>query len=209
LNAQRPDLELLEAMRAFTLDHAHPQVARFHAAMRNWGEHWEAVAASRLAVADRLEAALDSSVTEAHELLQTFIRYQDHLHWEQSYRKGDGLVPDAMLDAYGFAEIIGARGPFVSERIRAGIGIWGPAIDYPQHQHRAEEVYILLSGSARFKLGDKAETSHHHGDVVFVASNTPHAFRSGDEGLVVCYLWQAGDLRQTSTFDPAGEQGLC
>ncbi|MCP4765635.1 MAG: cupin domain-containing protein [Gammaproteobacteria bacterium] len=209
MNAQRPDLELLEAVRAFTLDHAHPQVARFHAAMRNWGEQWEAVEASSLAVADQLEAACDSANPETGEFLQAFVRHRDHLRWEQSYRKGDGLVPDAMLDAYGFAEIIGARGPFVSERIRAGIAIWGPGIVYPRHQHQAEEVYILLSGSARFKLDDKAETSQHRGDIVFVASNTPHAFCCGDEGLVVCYLWQAGDLRQASTFDQAVVRDLC
>jgi len=207
MNARRSDLELLEAMRAFTLDHAHPQVARFHAAMRNWGEQWEAVAPSSLAVADRLEAGLNSTVTETRKLLQTFVRHQRHLRWEQSYRKGDGLVPDTMLDAYGFAEIIGARGPFVSERIRAGIAIWGPGIVYPRHQHQAEEVYILLAGSARFKLGNNAATDHHPCDAVFVASNTPHGFCSGDDGLVVCYLWQAGDLRQVSSFDPAGKQG--
>jgi len=169
--------------------------------MRNWGEHWEAAAPTRLAAADLLEVAVDSAAPEAHELLQTFVRQQAHLRWEQSYRKGDGLVPDAMLDAYGFAEIIGARGPFVSERIRAGIAVWGPGIVYPRHQHQAEEVYILLSGSARFRLGDNAETTHDYGDVVFVASNTRHGFCCGDEALVVCYLWQAGDLRQTSSFD--------
>jgi len=200
MNARRQDLELLEAIRGFTLDHPHPRVARFHAAMRNWGEDWEAAPACRLAVANLLEDAIENAATQARELLQTFVRHQDHLRWEQSYRKGDGLVPDAMLDAYGFAEIIGARGPFVSERIRAGIAVWGPGIVYPRHQHRAEEVYILLAGSARFRLGDNAETSHQHGDVVFVASNTPHGFCCDDEALVVCYLWQAGDLRQASTF---------
>jgi mannose-6-phosphate isomerase-like protein (cupin superfamily) len=201
LNAQRVDLELLQAMQTFILDHAHPQVAGFHAAMRDWGERQEAVTPSRLAVADLLETAPDPTESGISELLQAFVRHQGQLRWEQSYRKGDGLVPDAMLDAYGFAEIIGARGPFVSDRIRAGIAIWGPGVVYPRHQHQAEEIYILLSGSARFKLGDETETRYQRGDVVFVASNTPHAFCCDDEALVVCYLWQAGDLRQTSIFN--------
>lgn len=201
MSQPRHDLELLEALLGFTLAQPHPQVARFHAALRNWGKHREAVAPSMLAAAELLETALESAVGEARGLLQTFRRHNAQLRWEQSYRKSDGVVPDAMLDAYGFAEIIGARGPFISERVRAGIALWGPGIDYPRHQHRAEEVYILLSGSARFQLGNRAVAKHHAGDAVFVESNLPHAFSSGDQGLAVCYLWQAGDLRQASSFD--------
>jgi mannose-6-phosphate isomerase-like protein (cupin superfamily) len=201
LNAQSHDLNLLDALLEFTLDHPHPAVAGFHAALRSWGERWEAVTPCKLAVADLLETAPESATAGARALLCCFAARRDRLRWEQTYRKADGLAPDAMLDAYGFVEIIGARGPFFSDRIRAGLAIWGPGVVYPKHRHQAEEVYILLSGSAKFRLGDEAETGYHGGDVVFVASNRPHAFRCGDEGLVVCYLWQAGDLRQTSTFD--------
>jgi mannose-6-phosphate isomerase-like protein (cupin superfamily) len=109
-------------------------------------------------------------------------------------------VPEAMLDGYAFAEIIGKRGPFVSERIRAGIGIWGPAIEYPRHHHAAEEIYAVVSGSARFGIGDAPAVTRQPGDVVFVASETPHGFCTTDDFLVVYYLWQAGDLRQTSEF---------
>ena len=45
------------------------------------------------------------------------------------------------------------------------------------------------------------EFNHQRGDAVFVASNTAHGFRCGDEGFVACYLWQSGDLRQASTFE--------
>ena len=133
--------------------------------------------------------------------LQAFARHSDRLRWEQSYRKQDGLVPDAMLDAYGFVEIIGLRGPFVSGRIRAGIAIWGAHLDYPQHQHQAEEIYLLLAGSAEFSFTGDAAQTHRAGDLVFVESNRRHGFRTGKESLVLLYLWQAGDLRQTSSFD--------
>ena len=111
-----------------------------------------------------------------------------------------GLVPDAMLDGYGFAEIVGARGPFVSDRIRAGIAGWGPGIDYPRHHHQAEEAYLLLCGSAEFHLQDAPPEVYRSGDVVYVSPNRWHGFRSGEEWLWMCYLWQAGDLRQTSAF---------
>ncbi len=194
------DLQLLAAVQEFTLNHAHPEVDGFKSAMRDWGADWTATSAGHLAVADTLADSVARCDTGSRQLLQTFASHNHRLHWEQSYRKQDGLVPDAMLDAYGFAEIIGLRGPFVSDRIRAGIAIWGAQVDYPQHQHQAEEVYILLAGSAEFRFDSNTAQTQRAGDVVYVESNRRHGFRSGDESLVVFYLWQAGDLRQTSSF---------
>lgn len=194
------DLELLEAVRDFALRHPHPDIARFLAAMRDWGDDWIAVDACHLPAADLLGAAVAGAPPDARNLLTLFERHRRALRWEQSYRRQDGLVPQAMLDGYAFAEIIGKYGPFVSECIRAGIGIWGPGIDYPRHHHVAEEIYALLSGSAEFSLGESPPATRRAGDVVYVDSGRPHGFRTTDEILVVYYLWQAGDLRQTSTF---------
>lgn len=194
------DLELLEAVRDFALRHPHPDIARFAAAMRDWGDDWIAVGAEYLPAADFLTPAREAASGTNRELLEIFERHKHDLRWEQSYRRQDGLVPDAMLDGYAFAEIIGKRGPFVSERIRAGIGIWGPAIDYPRHHHCAEEIYAIVSGTARFEIGDSPPVTGHAGDVIYVAPETPHGFCTTDDILVVYYLWQAGDLRQTSTF---------
>ena len=200
MNAQLPDLELLESVSHFTLEHPHPQVAHFKPAMRNWGTDWKATNPEYLPAGDILAAAEKHCDTSAQHLVRTFTRHNLRLRWEQSYRKQDGLVPDAMLAAYGFAEIIGLRGPFVSDRIRAGIAIWGAQLDYPQHQHQAEEVYIVLAGSAEFSFDNSMAKTRGAGDVVFVESNRRHGFHTSDESLVVFYLWQAGDLRQTSSF---------
>ena len=59
---------------------------------------------------------------------------------------------------------------------------------------------IVVAGSARFRIGEAEESRCSTGDVVHVESNTPHGFRTTDQSLVVYYLWQAGDLRQISSF---------
>jgi mannose-6-phosphate isomerase-like protein (cupin superfamily) len=201
MSVQIKDLELLDAVRDFALDHPHPEIGRFKASMRAWGETWQEVTPTYLAAADILDTAGMSTETPASALVAAFERHKSRLHWEQSYKKEDGLVPDAMLSGYGYAEIIGQRGPFISDRIRAGIAIWGPHIVYPRHQHEAEEIYVVLAGAAEFKLGSGAETRQSAGDVVYVESNMPHGFRTTDQSLVVYYLWQAGDLRQQSKFE--------
>ena len=200
MSVQMEDLELLNAMCGFALDHPHPDLDRFKASMRDWGESWQAVNPVYLPAADYLGEANSSTNPQTHTLVALFERHRNRLRWEQSYRKEEGLVPDAMLAGYAFAEIIGQRGPFVSERIRAGIGIWGPQLDYPRHQHEAEEIYVVLAGCAAFKVGSAREAWHSTGEVVYVESNTPHGFRTTEQGLVVYYLWQSGDLRQQSKF---------
>jgi len=192
---------LFEALSSFVLKHADPQLAPFQAALRNCGDTWRRVSPAQLGVADLLAGTLPDCDPAARDLLQAFVDHNRQLHWEQSYRRADSLVPERMLDGYGFAEIIGLRGPLVSDRIRAGLAVWGPHIDYPQHRHQAQEAYILLSGSAQFEFAQLPPQIRRAGDVVFVRSNLVHGFRTADQSLVLCYLWQGGDLRQTSRFN--------
>ena len=168
--------------------------------MLDWGDSWQAVTPAYLPAADLLDDLVSSTSAEAKALVSLFHHHKSRLCWEQSYRKEEDLVPEAMLDGYGFAEIIGQRGPFVSERIRAGIGIWGPDIEYPRHQHKAEEVYVVLAGGAEFTIGAKPPGWCGKGEVVHVESNTAHGFRTLEQSLIVYYLWQDGDLRQQSRF---------
>ena len=200
MSIQIEDLELLGSVREFALSHPHPAVQRFRESMREWGDDWVAVEQTHLPAADFLGGAIPTANQQTRRLLETFERHINRLHWEQSYRKEDGVVPDAMLESYAFAEIIGKQGPFVSDRIRAGIGIYGPGIEYPRHQHLAEEIYIVLAGGADFKIGEAENARYETGEVVSVESNTWHGFRTTDQTLVVYYLWQAGDLRQISNF---------
>lgn len=192
--------QLRDALVDFALTHPHPAVAGFHAAIRDRQEHYSAVPPRRLPVADRLATAMLGAEPRAREMLALFAQHEDLLPWEQSYRKEDGVVDDAMLADYGFVEIIGQRGPFVSTRIRAGIGIYGPHIDYPRHRHQPEEIYSLLAGAADFLIDGDYGNPRRAGDLVHMPPNTWHGFRTGDQALVIYYLWQGGDLREISTF---------
>ena len=164
MSVQLQDLALLDAVRDFTLSHPSPAIENFKPAMRDWGDDWIDVAPEYLSAADRLEQAVERG--DCHPLVQQFLDQRMRLRWEQSYTREQQLVPEAMLDGYCFAEVIGKRGPFVSERIRAGIGLWGPAIDYPPHRHQAEEVYVVLAGSADFLLDDNPPLRESAGAVV-------------------------------------------
>lgn len=199
------DQRLLSALLAFVAKHPDPVMGRFKEAVAAWGAgaedgSWQAVEPAHLPAADFLGQTLSSATDETRPLLALFYDERASRKWEQSYKKIDRLVGDDMLAGYGFAEVIGKWGPFVSHRVRSGIGVWGPDIDYPLHRHQADEVYLVLAGSADFTVGEAVLADQAAGATVHVPSLSTHGFSSGPEGVVVFYIWQDGDLRETSRF---------
>ncbi len=202
-NAKQSDRRLLDAIRSFVASHPHEDLGPFRDGIADWGRTWRPVAPSPSPVTATLTRALSHTVARTHPLTRLFEAEKLSRRWEQSYTKSDGLVGDDMLAGYGFAEVIGKEGPFVSQRVRAGVGVWGPHIRYPRHRHKAEEAYVLLAGSAEFLLGEAEGVEGRHstaGDVVFVPSLQWHGFLTHALPLVVLYIWQGGDLRERSAF---------
>ena len=201
---QEGDHRLLDAIQRFVAGHQHAAVQRFRDKVADWGRQWQPATPHDLPAVAWLSRALSHTQTETHALTALFEQEKSSRRWEQSYSKADGLVGQDMLAGYAFAEVIGKQGPFVSERVRAGLGIWAPNIVYPPHRHQAEEVYMVLAGSAEFLLGEgsAAVTSiHEAGEAVFVPSRQWHGFHTGRAPLVVLYIWQDGDLREKSAFN--------
>ncbi|MDH3667385.1 MAG: dimethylsulfonioproprionate lyase family protein [Paracoccaceae bacterium] len=193
------DRRLLDAIQSFVADHPDPTIQHFHGSIADWGDRWVETPPRHLQAADTLTDCLALTAPETHDLTAAFDAEKSTRNWEQSYTSADNVVGDDMLAGYGFAEVIGKHGPFVSERVRAGIGVWGPHIDYPPHRHAAEEVYVVVAGSAEFELGEPV--MRRAGEVVYVPSMLTHGFRTSDQPLAVFYIWQAGDLREKSSFN--------
>lgn len=197
--AHPADRRLLGAIRHFVAESPDPAIERFAAGIADWGDHWVDIPPAHLRAADTLSDCLALTHPETHALVAAFEAEKASRKWEQSYTRADGVVGIDMLSGYGFAEVIGKRGPFVSENVRAGIGVWGPNIDYPPHRHAAEEIYVVVAGSAEFNLGEPV--MRRAGEAVYVPSMLTHGFRTKDQPLAVFYIWQAGDLREKSSFD--------
>ena len=58
----------------------------------------------------------------------------------------------------------------------------------PQSPHTEDEVYYVLSGQARFHVGDEARTVG-AGSIVFVAADVEHRFFDITEDLVVLVVF--------------------
>ncbi len=120
------------------------------------------------------------------------------LRWGQTYAKDD--FGQHFIDNYGWVELFGTRGHFANEQLAAGFLVLGPGIEYPDHHHIAEELYIPLTGGTEWRMGDEPFRRRAAGEVVHHASNVNHAMRTANEPLLALYLWRGGPLAQRSTI---------
>ena len=196
------DRRLLDATLAYVAGHADAKLDAFRSDVAHWGEDWAGVAPAHLRASDLLADALAPAQSGAaeRELMSVYVEERASRHWEQSYSAADAAVGADMLAGYGYTEIVGKRGPFLSERIRAGVGVFAAGVDYPAHRHRAEEIYVVLAGSGSFRLGEHPPERRTAGAVVHVPSLVVHGITMDTEPLVILYLWRGGDLREKSTF---------
>jgi quercetin dioxygenase-like cupin family protein len=88
-----------------------------------------------------------------------------------------GEAPGAFL---GYARVMGSEQLAVNVRVLAPRTSHAPPGADPAwgHSHRTiEEIYLVLEGEIRVKLGDAVETLHRH-DAVLIPADTPRAVRN-------------------------------
>jgi len=134
-------------------------------------------------------------------LCTALAEWSAHLPWRQTYKAED--LGEAFLERYGYMELAGQRGPFASDEIACGFLLLGPDIYYHRHRHEAEEIYIVLAGTAHWSKGDGAFAPQPPGNLIHHPSWCWHAMRTGDQPLLALYFWQGGDLTQKSQIDDA------
>ena len=128
-------------------------------------------------------------------------RHARSLAWRQTYTADE--VSDEFLRNYGYTEILGPAAPIAARRIACGFLLLGPDTLYPLHRHEAEEVYVPLSGTARWIQGDGIWRERPPGTVIYHASEEPHATHTGARPLLALYIWRSRQLNQRARLEPA------
>jgi hypothetical protein len=188
---------LLDAFRDYL-------VARHDPELRTWldGFDWvlpEVLAAPTSLHAIRHLATMMAYVGEAErQLAQALVDCAPHLHWKQMY--GPDEFGPYFTDNYAHIALIGPNGHYMSDRIAAGLVLYGPGIDYPDHWHVAEEIYIPLTGTGLWSRDGDAFTARGAGELIFHASNMRHAMKIGEAPLVALWMWHGGDLAQKADY---------
>ena len=74
------------------------------------------------------------------------------------------------------------------DSMSCGLYVLEPGADDPQEPHQEDEVYVVLSGRARLRAGDRDDPVG-PGSVLFVARTVPHRFADVTQRLSVLVLF--------------------
>lgn len=151
-----------------------------------------------------LDRAAETARGEAGSLARFLRDHAREFHWGQTYTSAD--FGQNFIDNYGWLEVFGTRGHFANDRVAGGFLILGPGIEYPDHHHVAEELYIPLTGATEWRMDGDAWRNRSAGEVVHHKSNVSHAMRTGANPLLALYLWRGGPLAARSTVTGSAGQ---
>ncbi len=192
-----PAKKILSGVRNFLADIDDAIVRSFVSAME-WEMPVRNLAPRPLRCLVHLERIAEISAGNGRDLAESLRDEARNLHWGQTYTASD--FGPRFIDNYGWLEVFGTRGHFVNDTIAGGFLILGPDIEYPDHHHVAEEVYIPLTGGTDWRMDGGRWGMRAAGEIIHHASNVSHAMRTGDEPLLAFYLWRGGPLAARSTI---------
>lgn len=119
-----------------------------------------------------------------------FGQLAEWLRWIQNSNYTSDPKMASFVENYGYTDIIGPRGIIPSNSIASGFMILGPNQLYPPHHHPAIEVYVAVSGHARWQRGEEEWRLLPPGSFIFHPSGVPHATQTLDEPLFALYVWR-------------------
>ncbi len=129
-----------------------PLASELAAALERPFEGRSASCANDIPVCRFLEEALEPGGGALDGLLTALGRIRAGLTWcEMPAAK----VPEHFRHRHGWVEIAGPEGTVVCDGFRFGLYLQAPETFYPAHCHEAEELYLVLSGTAEWQAGDE------------------------------------------------------
>lgn len=148
----------------------------------------------RLPVCSHLPTALDHARRQPgpiSDLAEAFAAIEPQLNW--TIRAGTEAQGEQFLNGHANATIAGADGLEIRPDVRIGVSLMAPHLQYPDHHHPPEEVYVVLSGG-EWRQGSNPWHEPGSGGLVYNPPSIVHAMRSAELPLLALwFLWTAQD----------------
>ena len=93
-----------------------------------------------------------------------------------------------------YSQLIGPTGLIKHQSFRVGLFALIPDIDYADHAHPADEVYIVLAGSGGWSLDGGPFQVKRAGDIIEIPSMMTHAMRTVTTPALTVYSWSGDDV---------------
>lgn len=112
------------------------------------------------------------------------------LHWR---RPGFGQLPDAISASILVTEVLGPDGMVKHESLRFGALYQGAGHYYPEHSHRADEVYYVLGGTGLWSIENAPAVRRGAGSFIHHAPSVMHSIHTLEEPVLTLWVWR-GDI---------------
>ncbi len=145
-----------------------------------------------LSAAGLVQTAPGGPTPASTPLLSALQALAPHLEWRHTYSADE--VGQHFLDRFGWFELAGPDGHFITHQTRITVGYWGAGLHYGRHEHDAEELYTVVSGHGTFHLDDAPDLELGPGDTRFHPSNQPHALTTTDSPILTLVFWRGEGL---------------
>lgn len=104
-----------------------------------------------------------------------------------------GSIGPEMGSRMMVCELLGPNGMIFNDRVRVGLFVQCPQLNYVTRSHSAEETYIILGGEGYWSCGGAEPELRKAGDIVFHPSGIPHYSVTGEHPTIAAWRW-SGDI---------------
>jgi dimethylpropiothetin dethiomethylase len=133
-----------------------------------------------------LDGLLGPGRQDGHPLLLEVARVRHLLPWRAPVA---GRIPEPTSSRLAVVEIVGPDGMIDHPGCRFGLFLQMADFFYPGHRHEAEELYLVLSGTAEWILEASDPARRPPGSFVHHRPWQVHAMNTTDEPLLAMWGW--------------------
>ena len=127
----------------------------------------------------------DSSIKSIHKLIKEL---SPHANWKQTYDEKD--VGKNFLDKFAYFELFGPSGHYLTNEMSLFVIFFDKETFYTWHNHEAEELYFVISGSAKFESKDDESDILYMTKSRFHKSFQPHSLTTQKEKCLCFVVWR-------------------
>lgn len=167
-----------------------PMTAELSAALRASDGQTAATPLEPPLTGKMLDQILADQVPDPHPLLAEVARVRESLVW---YRPDSARIHEAIGSRLSAVELLGPDGMIFNSSCRLGLFLQMPDLFYPAHAHAADELYVVLSGTAEWQCNDSEPKLRPPGSFIHHPSRHWHAMNTRSEPLLVIWGW-TGDI---------------
>ena len=139
----------------------------------------------------------NSQIDKIHNLISDL---SQEVYWESGYSENE--VNKEFLSKYGFFELIGPTGHFLTSEMALWVNFLDKNSYYPPHNHEAEELYFVVSGEAKFESKDEQSKILKSKDTRFHKSYQSHSITTFDKKILSFVIWKNKFENVSKMVDP-------